>query len=176
MLSRTMMSILGIIKIKPINAYEITKKFSAMNENKQCKIPSSTVYAVVRESSKKRYITVKAEKDGEMPAKKIYSITETGMVELKKTVEKFICEFDYDIRGFNIAIYLSDTLEKSKLKELLKIRMKIIEAVLTEIKIQINKMISENQDELIIENTRQKLYIIEAHLKGSTSLYNLLKF
>ena len=51
-------------------------------------IGTSTVYATIKTLEKKQYITGKVQKDGNMPDKTIYSITEQGTAVLLDTLRK----------------------------------------------------------------------------------------
>lgn len=49
-----------------------------MNVKSWYEIADSTVYATIKTLEKKSYITDKIQKDGNMPDKTVYSITEAG--------------------------------------------------------------------------------------------------
>ena len=87
MLSKTATMLLGLINSEPLNAYEIIKKLQFMNVKSWYEIADSTVYATIKTLEKKAYIVGKVQKDGNMPDKTVYSITETGFTELKKNFE-----------------------------------------------------------------------------------------
>lgn len=175
MLSKAMTMILGIIYERPINAYEIIKKLEEMNVNSWYKIADSTVYATVKQANKKGYLSVMTEKDGEMPPKKVYSLTEAGKDEAIKTIESYISEFDYDIRNFNIGMFFSDIPGSTGTVKLLEKRIKRLEKYQMGIVGKVNEMKLAEYSEIIIENTRQNLYIVEAQLKGATLLLKVMK-
>jgi DNA-binding PadR family transcriptional regulator len=175
MLSKAMTMILGIIYKKPINAYEIIKKLEEMNINSWYKIADSTVYATVKQANKKEYLSVKIVRDGEMPQKKIYSLTKNGENEIERTVESFISGFDYDIRNFNIGMFFSDIPGVDKTIKLLEKRIMLLKKYQMGIAEKIDEMKSTGYSELIIENTRQNLLIVEAQLKGSESILKVMK-
>ena len=175
MLSKAMTMILGIIYKQPINAYEIIKRLEQMNVNSWYKIADSTVYATVKQANKKGYLSVTVEKEGEMPQKKVYSLTDSGKEEIERTIESYIAEFDYDIRNLNIGMFFSDIPGVAKTIKLLENRIEVLEKYQTGIVEKINEMTMAKYPEIIVENTRQNLYIVEAQLKGAKSILKIMK-
>ena len=86
MLSKPAMLLLGIIYKKPLNAYEITKLLNYLNIKWWFNIADSTVYMTLKNLEKKGLIKGVIEKVGNMPDRTIYSLTEEGKEELKKSI------------------------------------------------------------------------------------------
>jgi len=170
-----MIMILGIIYQNPINAYEIIRKLEEMNVKNWYKIADSTVYATVKHANKKRYLSVVVEKESEMPQKKVYSLTDSGKEEIERTIESYIAEFDYDIRNFNIGMFFSDIPGVAKTIKLLEKRIEVLEKYQTGILRKTNEMTMAKYPKIIVENTRQNLYIVEAQLKGAKSILKIMK-
>lgn len=70
--------VLGILKYKPLNAYELVRVVDVYKINKWIKITAPSIYQNLKKMHKKEYLSSSTEKDGEMPEKTIYSITEKG--------------------------------------------------------------------------------------------------
>ena len=102
MLSKPATMLLGLISHQPLNAYEIVKTLDYMNIKYWFNIGTSTVYATIKTLEKKQYITGKVQKDGNMPDKTIYSITEQGTAVLLDTLRTSFLKFDYDTNVFSI--------------------------------------------------------------------------
>lgn len=79
--------LLGLINSEPLNAYELIKQLQLMNVKNWYEIADSTVCATIKTLEKKAYIIGKVQKDGNMPDKTVYSITESGYTELKNTLK-----------------------------------------------------------------------------------------
>ena len=130
MLPKPAVIILGLIAEKPANAYELTRSLRLMNVKRWYPVADSTVYATVRVLEKKAYLAGKIQKDGNMPEKTIYTITESGRRELKSSLRFFIENFDYDLTSFMIAAFfigVFGTVEilkifETRLSRLIKIR------------------------------------------------------
>ena len=125
MLSKTATMLLGLINSEPLNAYEIIKKLQFMNVKSWYEIADSTVYATIKTLEKKAYIVGKVQKDGNMPDKTVYSITETGFTELKKTLKLFIEQFEYDFVPFMIAAFFIKVFDKDSAVDILSRRLEI---------------------------------------------------
>ena len=123
MLSKTATMLLGLINSEPLNAYEIIKKLQLMNVKSWYEIADSTVYATIKTLEKKAYIVGKVQKDGNMPDKTVYSITETGFTELKKTLKLFIEQFEYDFVPFMIAAFFIKVFDKDSAVDILSRRL-----------------------------------------------------
>lgn len=115
MLSPRNAFLLGIINIKPINPYEILGVFEFNRMKTPLKYANSTIYYSVRILNKKGLINYDLQLNGNMPAKRIYSITEKGQVELKKTLKSFLSEYSEDWSAFSIALHFMSLFKKVEL-------------------------------------------------------------
>ena len=87
MLSKSATMLLGLINQRPLNPYEIIKQLQIMNVHRWYNIANSTVYATLKVLEKKEYIYGSVEKDGNMPDKTIYSLTDKGKQEFVATLQ-----------------------------------------------------------------------------------------
>ena len=88
MLSKSATMLLGLINQRPLNPYEIIKQLQIMNVHRWYNIANSTVYATLKVLEKKEYIYGSIEKDGNMPDKTIYSLTDKGKQEFVATLQQ----------------------------------------------------------------------------------------
>jgi DNA-binding PadR family transcriptional regulator len=116
--------LLGLINQRPLNPYEIIKQLQIMNVHRWYNIANSTVYATLKALEKKEYIYGSIEKDGNMPDKTIYSLTDKGKQEFVATLQQSILSFDYDTNIFSIAAFFIDALDDPQ--SLLSQRLKIL--------------------------------------------------
>ncbi len=168
MLSKSSTLILGLINNKPINAYEITKLLNIMNIKNWYNIADSTVYATIKTLENKKYIEGKIEKEGNMPDKKIFTITEKGQNILIETLKHSILNFDYDTTIFSIAAFFLSIFEKKEIIVLLNTRLDILEKYLDGISHQIEKMRKDDKSSLYLANIYRNKEIILAEKKGTT--------
>ena len=76
--------VLGMIKKQPLSAYDIQKLVEYRNISKWVKISTPSIYKKVIQLEEKGYIRSSSVKEGKMPEKVVYSLTDAGE-------EKFEC-------------------------------------------------------------------------------------
>jgi DNA-binding PadR family transcriptional regulator len=130
MLSKISLLVLGFIAQKPLNPYEIKKIFEKLDMKSMFPMASSSIYATINALVKKKYITGKKTREGNMPEKTIYSITKNGEEALRETLHSNLSENERIFSEFDIAISLVCYLKKdSALESLQKHRMAVEEEI-----------------------------------------------
>lgn len=170
MLSKPSTMLLGLISHQPLNAYEIVKTLDYMNIKYWFNIGTSTVYATIKTLEKKQYITGKVQKDGNMPDKTIYSITEQGMTALLDTLRDSFLKFDYDTNVFSITAFFLDCLPPEEQKTLLEKRKTILQEYLS----GIQKQDTEEWEKMVspyhVANLQRMTDIVLAEINGTERL------
>ena len=72
--------VLGMLKKEPLSAYDLQKLVEYRNISKWVKISTPSIYKKVIQLEEKGYISSHIEKEGKMPEKSVYSLTEKGKV------------------------------------------------------------------------------------------------
>lgn len=85
--------LLGLIANEPINPYDIINRFAYNRYNAILQIADSTIYSNIRTMCKKGYIEYTLLQDSGMPARKMYTITETGLNELKDSIRAYLSDY-----------------------------------------------------------------------------------
>lgn len=175
MLSKSATMLLGLIHKKPVNAYEIIKILESMNVKWWYNIADSTVYATLRTLDKKGYIVGESEKNGNMPFRTVYSISDKGKEELRDTLKKSILSFDYDTNTFSIAAFFLDFFDIEEQVMLLKKRIEILEKYIE----GIEKWISSPNDKTTpihhVITVERMASLAKAELCGTYKLLELIK-
>ena len=70
--------VLGILKKESLSAYDIQKLVEYRNISKWVKISTPSIYKKVIQLEEKGYIKSNMIKEGKMPEKAVYSLTEAG--------------------------------------------------------------------------------------------------
>lgn len=96
--------VLGMIKEHPQSAYELQKNVEYRNISRWVKISTPSIYKKVVQLEEKGYISGRTIKEGNMPEKSIYSITETGEIYFNKLLEKTSRESVSIFLNFNAVI------------------------------------------------------------------------
>jgi DNA-binding PadR family transcriptional regulator len=170
MLSNTMALLLGLVRQKRQNAYELNKMLSRMHIRDWCAMAPSTVYATLKAAQKKGYLSGVVAKSGNMPDKTMFCLTEAGETILQRTLTHFIVSFDYDITPFNISMFLADSFPTEQLQDLLMQRSALLEKYHEGMQTQIEGMKAEKLSKRYIANVRQSLFIVEAQQRGCEEL------
>lgn len=90
--------VLGMLKKEPLSAYEIQKLVEYRNISKWVKISTPSIYKKAIQLEKKGLIRGKTVKEGKMPEKAVYSLTEAGEAEFEQLM--------FDIASKPINIFL----------------------------------------------------------------------
>lgn len=120
--------LLGLIAHKPINPYDIINRFAYNRYNSILQIPDSTIYSNIRTMCKKGYITYTLSQESGMPPKKMYTITDSGLTELRQTLKRYLSEYSADWSGFTTALLLMHHFSREELLQLLNQRKKVLKA------------------------------------------------
>ena len=123
MISKVSVLILGIIGEKPVNPYEITKMLEQMNVKSWFPVAASSIYVTIKKLKQKGYITGEIVKEGNMPEKTVYSLTQKGKEVLSQTLIEFLLDTELDLLKFNIACILLCHLGKDEALNVLKKRL-----------------------------------------------------
>lgn len=76
--------VLGMLKKESLSAYDIQKRVEYRNISKWVKISTPSIYKKTIQLEEKGLITSRIEKEGKMPEKAVYSLTEAGQKEFEK--------------------------------------------------------------------------------------------
>lgn len=123
MQSKTAFVLLGLLKEKPLNPYEIIKILDRINISQWSPISASSVYMTIRTLEKKGYITGKKEKNSAMPEKTVYSITPAGRSVFLKTLKDSMLEDITNITSFNLSTLFICHLDRREVVDILKKRI-----------------------------------------------------
>lgn len=75
--------VLGMLKQEPLSAYDIQKLVEYRNISKWVKISTPSIYKKVIQLEEKGYIKGNTVKEGKMPEKAVYSLTDSGVKEFE---------------------------------------------------------------------------------------------
>ena len=175
MLSKSATMIMGLINLSPLNAYEIVKQLQWMNIKYWYNIANSTVYATIKSLEKKEFISGTVEKEGNMPEKTIYTLTEKGRLELKETLMHSITTFDFDTNIFSIAVFFIDFFEKEEQKQLLEKRLENLYKYLQGIEKQVTEPWKEQVSAVHVANVNRMIEIVNAEISGTKKILKVCK-
>ena len=150
--------ILGIVLEKPQSAYDIQKQVEYRNISKWVKISTPSIYKKTIQLEQKGLIRGTVVKEGKMPEKAVYSLTEEGQREFEKLMEEIAAKPIHIFLDFNAVIVNLENLPPEKQKACIR-------------------SIEENVRELkmcLEQNMREKEDLPEVHAAGKAVLQQQL--
>lgn len=123
MVSKIAALILGILLEKERNPYEITKMLEIFKTRKWFPLADSTVYATINNLKKNGFILGRQERNGILPEKTVYNITQEGKEALSSSIINFLEEDNSGPSNFDIGILLMYNLSKPEI--LIKLKKKL---------------------------------------------------
>ena len=108
--------VLGILKKESMSAYDIQKLVEYRNISKWVKISTPSIYKKVIQLEEKGYITSIQVKEGKMPEKAVYTLTDSGNSQFEKLMMEISCKPIHIFLDFNAVIVNLDSLSKENQK------------------------------------------------------------
>ncbi|MDE5909776.1 MAG: PadR family transcriptional regulator [Lachnospiraceae bacterium] len=163
--------VLGMLKKEPMSAYDIQKLVEYRNISKWVKISTPSIYKKAIQLEEKGFIKAAIVKEGKMPEKAVYSLTETGEKEFERLMSEISAKPIHIFLDFNAVIVNLDSLPPESQKSCIdKIEQNIssLKSYLEE-----NLRIKENIPEIPqtgIAVLQQQIVLVEAIEKWISSL------
>ena len=102
--------VLGMLKKEPMSAYDIQKLVEYRNISKWVKISTPSIYKKVIQLEEKGFIKSNIVKEGKMPEKAVYTLTDAGEKEFERLMIEISSEPIHIFLDFNAVIVNLDSL------------------------------------------------------------------
>ena len=109
--------VLGMLKKEPMSAYDIQKLVEYRNISKWGKISTPSIYKKTVQLEKKGFVKGSIVKEGKMPEKVIYSLTDAGQEEFEKLMLEIAAKPIRIFLDFNAVIVNLDSLSSENRKQ-----------------------------------------------------------
>ena len=106
--------VLGMLKKESLSAYDIQKLVEYRNISKWVKISTPSIYKKVLQLEEKGFITGNIVKEGKMPEKVIYSLTDSGEQQFEKLMMEIASKPIQIFLDFNAVIVNLDSAKNTK--------------------------------------------------------------
>ncbi|MGI6491466.1 MAG: PadR family transcriptional regulator [Pelotomaculum sp.] len=123
MLSNIEVILLNIVNEKPSYAYEIDKTIELREMKRWVRIGSASIYRVLIKLEKKGLVYSRREKEGKMPERKRYYITEPGKAALAEAAKKLLSQLEWYYLDLNVGFEASDGLTADEIVSCLQKRL-----------------------------------------------------
>ena len=163
--------VLGILKKEPMGAYDIQKLVEYRNTSKWVKISTPSIYKKAIQLEEKGLIKGEIVKEGKMPEKAVYSLTEAGEKEFEKLMLEIAGKPIHLFLDFNAVIVNLDSLAPQMQKECIN----KIEENIDILKMYLEQNLKEKENIPEIPKTgiavlRQQMVLVDAIEKWISSL------
>jgi len=165
--------VLGMLKKRPMSAYDIQKLVEYRNISKWVKISVPSIYKKTIQLEGKGFIKGENVKEGKMPEKAVYSLTESGQKEFDRLMFEIASKPINIFLDFNAVIVNLDSLSEEEQKACIE----SIEKNIKTLKTYLETNISEKENVPDIPETgmavlRQQFILAEAIEAWIASLKN----
>ena len=163
--------VLGMLKKEPMSAYDIQKLVEYRNISKWVKISTPSIYKKTIQLEEKGLIKGNIVKEGKMPEKVVYTLTDTGEKEFEKLMLEIAAKPIHIFLDFNAVIVNLDSLSLKTRKSCVA----NIEENVKTLKTYLQENIHEKENIPEIPETgmavlRQQFVLVEAIEKWIASL------
>lgn len=122
-LSNIEVILLNIVNEKPSYAYEIDKIIDGRDMRKWVKIGVASIYQVLKRLEEREFVYSKKEKEGKMPDRKRYYITDSGRAALIEASKRLLTNFEWFYFDLSVGLETSDLLSSGEIADCLVKRL-----------------------------------------------------
>ncbi len=163
--------VLGMLKKEPMGAYDIQKLVEYRNISKWVKISTPSIYKKAIQLEEKGLIRANIVKEGKMPEKAVYSLTDAGEAEFERLMLEIAAKPIHIFLDFNAVIVNLDSLSPENQKSCIE----KIEKNTATLKAYLEENLREKENLPEIPETgmavlRQQFVLVEAIEKWIASL------
>lgn len=133
-ISRIEMVLLGMIAKNPGYAYEIDQFIKETHMRRWVQIGSASVYQGLERLAKKGLARSRREKEGRMPVRRRYYLTDEGKETLRQAIKKLLSQSEDHYLDLNLGLFCSHVLEEEEIPDLLEERLLNLSSKSREIK------------------------------------------
>lgn len=163
MLSNVEVILLGIVNEKPSYAYEIDKTIDYRDMRRWVRVGVASIYQVLKRLEEKDLVYSHKEKEGRMPDRKRYHITDSGKAALIEASKRLLSDIEWYYLDLNVGLATSDLLTPGEIAGCLKKRLARVQLN----KKRLKEMYSDERDIVSKKKTviKNLIYFREAEEK-----------
>lgn len=133
-LSNIEVILLSIVNEKPSYAYEIDKTIECRDMRRWVRVGVASIYQVLKRLEERGLVYSKKEKEGKMPDRKRYYITEEGQKALAHASKRLLTNLEWYYLDLNVGLETSDILTQDELVSCLTKRLSIVKSNIKRLK------------------------------------------
>lgn len=128
LLSNIEVILLSIVNENPSYAYEIDKVIENRDMRRWVRVGVASIYQVLKRLEERKLVYSKKEKEGRMPERNRYYITEHGKMALTETSKKLLSEIEWYYLDLNVGLETSDLMTPGEIADCLTRRLAKVQA------------------------------------------------
>ncbi len=131
---------LALISNGPLHAYGLNRIVKDMDLENMAKISPASIYSALSRLKNEGSVELSTMQVGNMPARKVYTITQKGRTRLEEEFTKAILSTDTGENPVNVAINFAFGMQADEIISLLKIRIANLKGNIERSKLRIEKI------------------------------------
>jgi DNA-binding PadR family transcriptional regulator len=133
-MSKYELVVMGFLLDRPMHGYQIHREVKVHRMDSWAKISPPMIYKTLAMLEKHEMIAARVEREGKMPERRVYHLTERGKAHLAKLVEKSLLDKNITYDLSNLGYFFIFALEKEKALECLEKKKVLLERTLNSLK------------------------------------------
>jgi DNA-binding PadR family transcriptional regulator len=121
-LRKSELAALGLVNREPMHGYRLNQAVHSMGLEHWTTLSRSSIYAALRRLAKQGAVSVKREREGQMPVRNVYHITDDGRRLLLEILREALSYVGPEDRYFYLGVAFADALPTDKTVALLEQR------------------------------------------------------
>ncbi|MEW5922261.1 MAG: PadR family transcriptional regulator [Bacillota bacterium] len=122
-LSNIEVILLSIVNEKPSYAYEIDKTIDLREMRRWVRVGVASIYQVLKKLEERNLVYSQREKEGSMPERKRYYVTDDGKTALVEQSKRLLSSLEWYYLDLNVGLETSDLLTPEEMAECLTKRL-----------------------------------------------------
>jgi DNA-binding PadR family transcriptional regulator len=133
-LSNIEVILLSIVSEKPSYAYEIDKTIECRDMRRWVRVGVASIYQVLKRLEEKELVYSQKEKEGRMPDRKRYYITDSGKAALIEASKRLLSNLEWYYLDLNVGLETSDVLSSEEMTNCLTKRLSLVKSNIKRLK------------------------------------------
>lgn len=157
------LAVLAYSLMKPMHPYELGQTLKRHGDDRSIKYNNGSLYMVIKQLHKAGFLTeVETGREGNMPERTVYAITDTGRAELRDWLRELIAEPKTEYPAFVTALSLISALPPDEAAALLRQRLGSLGEQRDEIRGVIDTALRDGVQPLFLVEEEYRLTILDA--------------
>lgn len=157
------LAVLSYLTQRPMHPYELSRTLRENDDGRSIRYNHGSLYMVVRQLEAAGFIAAQGtEREGQLPQRTVYAITDAGRVELRDWMRVLVADPQHEYPEFVAALSLLAVLRPGEAVELLSARLDRLGTIAQEIRSLIERTLAAGVHPLFQIEEEYRLALLEA--------------